>query len=455
MFLKKKVYDAIKKEILISDEMEKSIALWKKCYLDKAPWADGDVKSLNLCSAVCSEFARQVTLELSSTITGGKRASFIDESYQKMISKIRPVVEYACALGAVIFKPYSDGAELFIECVGADNFFPTKVDGRGEIVSGAFCEFKKISDKQYLRIEHHELTKAGVEITNRAFLTGNFYASVSEVPLSTVSEWENLSPYTFLKGVKRPLFSYFKIPFANNVDPSSPLGVSVFSRAVNVICEADKQYSRLLWEFEGGELAIDASIDAVKTIDGDTKMPHLSKRLFRGLDIDGGNSDLYSVFAPSLRDVSIINGLDELLVRIEDLCGLSRGVFSNEDGYARTATELNILRQRTYSSVTDIQKSLSSALSGLVDALGILCDIYALAPPGETFVNFEFDDSTVTDRNSEFAERQALVEQGVMSKWELRAWYLGESEEVAKKNIESEEKEEPEEKRVDEEEKDL
>ena len=111
------------------------------------------------------------------------------------------------------------------------------------------------------------MTKSGVEITNRAFLEGGLFSNLSEVALERIKEWEDLEPYIFLKGVNKPLFSYFKIPFANNVSMYSPLGVSVFSRAIDVICEADKQYSRLLWEFEGGELAIDASVDAVLTAD--------------------------------------------------------------------------------------------------------------------------------------------------------------------------------------------
>lgn len=45
---------------------------------------------------------------------------------------------------------------------------------------------------------------------------------------------------------------------ANTIEKDSPLGVSVYSRAVKNIMEADFQWDRFLWEFEGGELAVDA-----------------------------------------------------------------------------------------------------------------------------------------------------------------------------------------------------
>jgi len=433
MFLKKKIEKALGASVLVSDEMTGAIRLWSDVYKNRAPWLDENVKSLNLCAGIANEFSRLVTLEFSSCAEGSKRADVIDECYQKLIREIRRYVEYACALGGIVLKPYVENGKLEIEFVGADKFFPTKFNGRGEVISAAFCEHKKVGEKLYLRIEHHDMTEMGVEITNRAFACGGFFSNISEVPLSRVSEWENLEEYVFLEGVKKPLFSYFKIPFANNIDLYSPLGVSVFSRAVDVICEADRQYSRLLWEFEGGELAIDASVDAVKSAGKDFKMPHLRERLFRGIDIDLAGGDLYSVFAPALRDTSIINGLEHILYRVEDLCGLSRGVFSNVDIGAKTATELKIMRQRTYASVCDIQSSLKEALSLLVDALDVLCDVYDLAPGGDVSLSFDFDDSIISDRQTEFEERCTLLEKGIISDWEMRVWYLGESEEEAKK----------------------
>ena len=38
----------------------------------------------------------------------------------------------------------------------------------------------------------------------------------------------------------------------------------VYARAAELIKQADEQYSRLLWEFEGSELAIDADAIALK-----------------------------------------------------------------------------------------------------------------------------------------------------------------------------------------------
>ena len=181
---------------------------------------------------------------------------------------------------------------------------------------------------------------------------------------------------------------------------------------------------------------MDASVDALMLENGDMKMPKLNRRLFRGLDIDMGGSDLYSVFAPALRDTSYKDGLNEILIRIEDACGLARGTISSVNNSARTATELKILRQRSYSTVTDIQKSLQMALTDLVDGLDMVATAFDLLPPGEEHtVVFEFDDSAITDRQTQFEEMQVLVSQGIMDKWEFRTWYLGETEEQAREKL--------------------
>ena len=78
------------------------------------------------------------------------------------------------------------------------------------------------------------------------------------------------------------------MPFANTVDSTSPLGVSVYSRVVSLIEQADRQYSRLLWEFEGGELAVHADITS---FDGGGIQPKLNKRLFKSVDV--GEAGLY------------------------------------------------------------------------------------------------------------------------------------------------------------------
>ncbi len=432
----KSIESVLGREVLISPEMSSAMNLWNKLYRNQAPWKSEDVKSMNLAAAIAGELACQATLDFQSHVTGSKRAEEIDRLvYQDVMYDIRRCTELACASGGVVFKPYLDQRRLAVEYVPVERFFPLATDSRGRVTSAVFAERIKRAGRFYTSVEEHTLDAGGLTVRNLAFSGGGFLGLGKAIALSEVPEWATLAESVTIEGATKPLFSHFKLPMANTIDPRSPLGVSAYSRCVELICEADKQFSRLIWEYEGGELAVDASVDALLLENGDMKMPALNRRLFRALDVDAGGSDLYSVFAPALRDKSYLEGLNEMLIRIEDLCGLARGTLSNINNNARTATELRLLSQRSYATVTDIQKSLQMALLQLVEGLSMMASVFSLLPPGRHEVIFDFDNSAMTDREGQFAERERLVEQGILNRWELRSWYLGETEEQAKRNL--------------------
>lgn len=380
------------------------------------------------------------------------RAEFLNEQYKKVLDKIRTQLEYGIAKGGLVIKPYvilnnsnNDNedvttAELEFNFVHADSFFPLAFNANGDITEVAFLEIKFNKDDIYTKIEHHKLEGNRVTVLNRAFKNSNSSpASVSrldadlgtEISLTEVPEWSSLQPQTIIEPVDRLLFAYFKMPEANTIDVHSPLGVSGFSRAVDLIREADKQYSRMLWEFEGGELAIDIDRDALRTTETSNGerielLSTMQQRLYRKVDL--GAEDTYNVFNPAFRDVSLINGLNNILMRIEDTVGLSRGTLAEVATEARTATELKILKQRSYSANADIQHNLETALKDLVYVMNVYASLYELTPEGEYEVSFEWDDSILTDVDQELSKRITLMQNGLASKIETRMWYFGETE---------------------------
>lgn len=102
------------------------------------------------------------------------------------------------------------------------------------------------------------------------------------------------------------------------------MGVSVYARAVNLIKEADRQYSRTIWEYEGSELAIDVDLSMLKNGE---EIPEGKERIFRMLD--AGEDGFYKVYSPAIRDENLFNGLNKILQRIEFNCGLAYGTLSD------------------------------------------------------------------------------------------------------------------------------
>lgn len=433
MLGREKIKDAIGVEVAVSDKMTNGIDLWTKMYKNEPPWKEKNIKLCGLPAAIAGEFARLVTLELKTEVTGN---DFINEEYQAVISDIRKYTEYACAKGGLAMKPYASEGHIEVDMVQADRFFPTKFNSRGGVTAAVFAESLTVGKKVYTRLEYHQHEGTMYHINNKAFVKqdlDNVEVLGKEVPLTAIPEWANLQEEVTLKNVKMPLFAYFKIPNANNVDDTSPLGVSVYSRAINDIKEADNQWTRLLWEFEGSELAIDADITLFKKDDkGNYEFPKGKDRLFRMMDLDD-NAEKYKVFAPAIRDENLINGFNAILRRIEFNVGLAYGTLSDPNTVDKTAEEIKASKQRSYSTVSDIQKSLQTALEQLVYAMDVMAQLSGLSGRKKYEMSFDWDDSIVIDKEQELASMQQDAVAGFIRKELYVAAKYGVSEEEALK----------------------
>lgn len=433
--------------ISISEEMADAQKLWHDMYVGEPPWKDNTTTTLRLPSSIAREIARLITIEMQAVVSGSARADWLNDQLQPLMRVLRMRTEVAVAHGGMVFKPYIKGDRIIVDCIRADAFFPVSYDDDGDITEAVFVDRKTIGQQYYTRLEHHKFDGTVYTIRNRAFRSYNKSALETEIPLSSVADWADLQPETIVENVDHPLFSYFRPALANNVDPSSPLGVSVYADAWELIRDADRQYSRYLWEYEGGELAIDASTDLfdakIKRVyqpDGtyteqvQHRLPKGRERLYRLVGAsaqESGTAMGMKAWSPTLRDESYKNGLNAILQRIEFACGLAFGTLSDPQSVDKTATEIRASKQRSYAMIADMQASLESALRNLLYCMDVLATAAGLAPAGAYDAAFAWDDSIVVDTDVEFARRMQLVQAGIMKPESLYAWYFGCTEEQA------------------------
>lgn len=445
-------------ETPLSVDMINALDDWYDMYLNQASWLtaeDSDsevVKSLNLPSFIASEIARQVIIELNWDITGkagddenseeieNPRAKFLKEEFTKVFDDLRQKLEQGCAAGGMTLRPYPKDGHIHFAWTCDWSLYPVAFGSDGELADVIFRDTYTEGKTIYTRLERHQTKGSDVLITQRAFKSTNRESIGTEIPLSDVPQWENLPEKAVVKNSEGQMFGWFKVATANSVDVESPMGASVYAKATDLIKEADRQYSRLLWEYEGSELAIDVDPTVLrpkKTEGGGVEMPKLNTRLFRAVDADKGDRDLYEVFSPPIRDANLVNGLNQLLMRIEDLCGLSRGTIADANtAEARTATEMRILKQRSYTTIADNQKALETCFRDVIRAMDKFATIYNLAPEGEYDVSFDWDDSILVDKSQEMNEDLSLVASGLMSKTEFRQRHFGETKAQAQAALE-------------------
>jgi A118 family predicted phage portal protein len=442
-------YSSIKEvcpESTVSSLMETAIDSWTELYKGRAAWLSHDRHTLGLPAQIAAEMAMLVTLELEIKVNGeSKRSQIIQDMVETILPQLRVQTEYGCASGGLMFRPSVSNDRIVVNYSKADTFLPTAYDSSGRVLGADFIETQVVGKQYFTRIERHYFKGRTYVIENKAYKSYQADYIGTECPLTECHAWADIEPLCEINDITQPLFSYFRVPLGNTIDPESPLGVSVYAGAIGLIRDADEQYQRLIWEYTGGELAIDASeevmIHDLRT--GRVELPQGHERLYRlnAMDADSGG-DTLKAWTPTLRDNSYIDGLDEILTKIEDKVHLSRGTLCKRgETQARTAEEIKMTKQRSYATISTIQGALQSALDGLVAAADELITLYNLAPidseADKCQVSYLWDDSIVVDAEAERMRDREEVAAGLMAKWEYRKKWYGESDEQAKKLITS------------------
>lgn len=420
LFPLKDIKQALGIKPAITDDMLSSIELWQNCFSGNAPWLNDDVISLRLEQSITREFANITLNEMTASVSNDKLQRLFETATEDLNSELQS----GLATGAMVIKPLGGDK---VQYISANAFVPIEFDARHRLVKVIFPEFKKIGDNYYTRLEYHSLdTEKGLTITNTAYVSASEGQLGREIPLAAVAEWASLPNAVTYPAMLRPAFGYFRTPIKNTIDGSS-CGVSVYANDINLIRKTDTQFGRLDWEFESGERAIHVDAAAFKK-EGTEK---LNKRLYKAVDVDLGDNELFKDFSPAIRQGDITDGLNTYLRRLEFSVGLAYGDLSNPETVAKTATEIKSAKDRKYNTVSAIQKQLKYCLDDLVYALAFY---NSLTTSGYTFV-CDFKDSILTDEQTERTQDIQDLSLGIMRPDEYRMKWYGEDEKTAKKNL--------------------
>lgn len=217
--------------------------LW--VYQGKPPWLNPaeNIGTIGFAKAICSETARLATLELEVTISGSARADWLQEQLEKVKPQLRNWVEYGCASGTVIFKPNMEDVQIF-----APGDFDITDQANGQITGAVFYFQDRSEDgkKYYTRMEYHRFIededRTIYAISNKCY-EGSTENDISKEVSIAKTPWKGLLEDVYIENVDRPLFGVFKTPQANNLDFNTPLGLPIFSEALQELKDLDIAYS--------------------------------------------------------------------------------------------------------------------------------------------------------------------------------------------------------------------
>lgn len=396
-------------------------------YNDCASYIDNVIiKSMNASKAIVQEIQRPVLQEYDFTVnTTNESLLSVEKTIKKQLKKL---TTHLLIAGRVAWKPYIVGNKISTTVVTAKDFVP-KYDNYGNLIEVLFKTSVVDKGLFFTLVERHihVIATSTYIIENRLYKSRVENDFGDEVPLTSVAMFEKLETYKSFSNIEKHLCTVINLP-NNNEDCT---GKAIFADAYNLIEDLDKQYSRYTWEFEGGQLAIDADADLFQVpgklvkngSDKNIQLPFGQERLYRTINGHSGNVGI-NIFAPQLRDEAYERGINTIYRQIEIVVGLSAGKLSKASQTQLTATEIISAQQRFYSTVTSIQNVISEGIEDIMQNIVIFSKLFSLPFINNTYkIIWDVGDSILTTSAEKVQERLLLVEKGIYTIDEFKEWY--------------------------------
>lgn len=398
--------------------------------------------SLGMAKKLCEDWANLLMNEkVSITLEGEKEQEFVDGIFSdnNFAVKINEMQELKAALGTVAYVPRVVGQEvgengiggadgIAIDFVTAENIFPLSWKN-GIIEECAFSSTftRGDGDYVYLLIFHRENGEYVCE--NHVYSQDN--NTLTERALSEVSGFERIPATVRMVTDKRP-FVIDKLNIANNVDYSSPLGISVYANAIDVLQGVDIAYDSYVNEFLLGKKRIMVAPSASQYMDGEPVFD-ADDVVFYALPEEMGDGNFIKEIDMSLRTAEHNTGIQDQLNMLSSKCGFGETYYRFNGGSVATATQVISENSTMFRIIKKHEIILESALIELCRILLRFGNSAMNAGLNEEVeISIDFDDSIIEDKQSDFSRDMQLLNAGIMNDWEFRSKWMNEDEATAK-----------------------
>lgn len=382
--------------------------------------------SLNMAKKVCEDWANLLMNEkVEGTTQNEEYDAILKDILTKNNFRVRSnqLIELTFALGTGAFVENIIGGTVSIDYITADMIFPLSYDN-GKISDCAFASEIKKDGNKYYYIQFHLKQKNG------GYIIENKYFDVNNGKEAT-NVFEKVAPSV---SSELPLFQIISPNIINNYDFSSPMGISVFANAIDVLKGIDLIYDSYQNEFRLGKKRIILPLtmaqimrnengDAIPVFDDNDTEFYAVK--------ETDNFNQLKEINMEIRSESHLGALQNSLNLLSSLTGLGndRFMFDKYNGEMKTATEVISEKSELFQNLKKHELILGAAIKKLYCAI-----LYLNGKKiDETDIKIDFDDSIIQDKEKEFAQDLQLVSSGIIQKWEFRVKYFNESDEEAKK----------------------
>lgn len=458
-----KIFEVLKQRgfTTVPEDFYDHIGVWKS-------WYEGEVKdfhcykvfngqnhvqcrryTMGMAKKVCEDWANLLMNEkVKITLEGKQEQGFFDSvcADNNFAVKISEMQELKSAIGTVAYIPRVVGVTvnpstgsisgvaeaIKLDYCTAENIFPLSWEN-GKIKECAFSTSITQKDDKYLYLQIHRLGENGFyQIENVLYKDQN--GNLSEVEAATVQGYENIPPVV-KTGSKERQFVIDRLNIANNIDVSLPLGVSVYSNAIDQLKGVDIAYDSYVNEFVLGKKRIIVKPEATKDLDGQPVFDP-NDTVYYVLPEDTQNGSIIDQVDMKLRTAEHNAGLQDMLNALSSKCGFGENHYRFDNGNISTATQVISENSSMFRTIKKHEIILENVLIELCRIILRLGNTYMSAGLNEDVeISIDFDDSIIEDKASDFARDMQLLQAGIMNDWEFRMKWMNEDEATAKRML--------------------
>ena len=253
---------------------EELLSLWRS-------WYEGNVKhfhsyrvyngqkrvlcrraGLGMAKKICEDWANLLMNErVHIRLEGEREQRFVDgilqdNSFLLMANRMQ---EHKAALGTAAYVPRVTDGRIRIDLLSAEGILPLSWEN-GRVTDCAFASGQRQGDRDLLYLQVHHRVDGSYQIENLLFDTDG--ERLERLSLAEVPGFGEI-PETVYTGRAERSFVLDRMNIVNNLDPASPMGLSVFANALDQLRGADVAYDSYVNEFILGKKRIMVKPEAV------------------------------------------------------------------------------------------------------------------------------------------------------------------------------------------------
>lgn len=404
-----------------------------------------EILTMNMPKKVCEDMAKLLWTEKTQIQLKRKKDtiklwSILDNKVNNFTTNFPIFIEQVMALGNGALIEYKDNGVTTIDYVTGDLVIPYKYTNSyvyGLITVSRYSEIEDVETNKektfyYTHITYHEHENGKYKRKHELYKSENDNELGNEINFNEI--YPDIEKEDEIE-TDVPYFQVLKPNLANNLDMSSPLGISIFANSIDRFKAIDLKYDSFSREFVLGKkrILVDNTTLKAKAIPNENgKIDYVQQ--FDANDevyvaVEGMEKQPAKEIDFTLRTKDHIDAINAELNWLSSNVGLGENYYKFDGVSVKTATEVISENSKAFRTRTRHLINVNDVVYDLVRAIchieGIDASDIVITP----------DDSIITDKNAEKTLALMEVQQGLKSKKSYLIKFEGMTEQQAQEEL--------------------